>query len=79
VAASRYRDNDEVDTPDPELFDVLSPGAYAVFSIPRAPLSVGVGASAVPRAQVVVDGLRERISGAVRMSVFLAVDVPLFP
>jgi len=80
-AAARYN-NSSVDQPDPKLMDVLAPGLFLVSSLGNSPFSVGVGGSVAPRAQVVsaeTAGERDRISGAFRLSVFMAVDVPLFP
>lgn len=78
VAAARYGTGD-VEQPDPSLIDFISPGLFVIKSIGLTPFSVGAGLSAAPRAQVVREEGEQRISGAFRGSVFLAVDVPLFP
>lgn len=83
VASARYRRKDEDgggSPPDPELIDVLSPGVFGIVSLGKTPLSLGFGGSVAPRALRLEDAAADgRISGAVRLSVFLAVDVPLFP
>ena len=71
--------DDDVDRPEPELSQFFSPGLFAVTSLGRWPVSVGGGWSWVPRAQEVGAGDDVRTVGATRASVFLAVDVPLFP
>jgi outer membrane protein OmpA-like peptidoglycan-associated protein len=81
IAAARYKEDRDVDQPDPELIDILSPGLFGVVPLGRYPFSIGVGASVAPRAQIAGESAagNERISGALRLSIFAAVDVPIFP
>jgi outer membrane protein OmpA-like peptidoglycan-associated protein len=80
IAAARIKD-DEVDVPPARLTQVLSPGLYGIWSIGRSPLAVGIGAAFAPDARIATDPVtsKERSLSAVRASLFLAGDVPLFP
>jgi outer membrane protein OmpA-like peptidoglycan-associated protein len=81
IAAARYKDDRQVEQPNPELLDILAPGVFGVLPLGRTPVSMGFGVSVAPRAQVVGETAagNEKISGALRGSIFVAVDVPLFP
>jgi hypothetical protein len=59
---------------------VFAPGAHLVFGIRRLPLSVGIGGSLAPKLRRITtdNGIEER--NAVRpLSIFAAVDIPLYP
>jgi hypothetical protein len=80
IAAARSTSDSDVDRPNPELLDVFSPGVFLVAPFFRTPLTVGFGGSVAPRAQIGRNSRGDReIAGAFRTSVFVAVDVPLFP
>lgn len=80
IAAARIKD-DEVDVPPARLTQVLSPGLYGIWSVGRSPLAVGIGAAFAPDARIATDSVtsKKRSLSAVRASLFLAGDVPLFP
>lgn len=80
IAAARIK-NDDVDVPPARLTQVLSPGLYGIWSVGRSPLAIGVGAAFAPDARIVTDPVtsKERSLSAVRASLFIAGDVPLFP
>jgi hypothetical protein len=63
---------------------VFSPGVYAVYPVPKAPFSVGIGGDVAPslrkvRSTTGADDDDVREATAFRFGVFFAVDVPIFP
>ncbi|HEY0996223.1 MAG TPA: hypothetical protein VGD77_09555 [Gemmatimonadaceae bacterium] len=76
----RFQSAGDVDQePRVSAAQVFSPGIHAVFGFSGIPLSLGVGVSIAPRIrQVTTNGITEQKS-ALRVPVFLAMDIPLFP
>ena len=69
------RDGDDELEDEAKLSKVFSPGLFAVLGIRGLPIAVGAGASYAPQARFVAG----RGLDALRRSVFVAVDVPIFP
>lgn len=84
VAAYRIRKESET-AADPDLWQVISPGGYLVMGLGESPAALGVGAAFAPQSRLIrVDTDPEKepspeLRNAWRFSVFMAVDVPLFP
>ena len=59
---------------------VLAPGAHIVFGIRSLPLSIGIGRSVAPSLRKVSSaGIVEERNAVRSLSLFAAIDIPLFP
>lgn len=59
---------------------VLAPGGHVVFGLRALPLSIGIGRSVAPKLRRITTGAGTEDRNAVRkLSLFAAVDIPLFP
>ena len=77
VASTRLGGGDEVESlPDFKLGSVVGPGIFWVHGYRDSPFASALGLSYFPEGRQTGGGARV---GAVRLSVMLAVDIPLFP
>lgn len=80
IASARFNDPETETFPEGELGRIFTPGLYFVLGIPRMPLSLGVGGTYAPAARLrEITGSDEDEVDAVRLGIFLGVDIPLFP
>jgi hypothetical protein len=80
IASARFDDPDTETFPESELGQIFTPGLYLVLGFPRTPLSLGVGGTFAPGARLrEVTGSDGDEVDAVRLGIFLGVDIPLFP
>jgi hypothetical protein len=72
-------DNDAVaGAPDVGVRQVFSPGAFVIYGIPNAPLSIGVGVAFAPSLRDLTMMTSEEVN-VFRVGANLAVDIPIFP
>jgi hypothetical protein len=79
-AVAVFRLNDSTSTlPEFSWNNILAPGIYYVLGIAKVPISAGVGAQYGPQLRKIdLNNGNEISNNAWRISVFLAVDIPLF-
>lgn len=77
VASARIGGDDEVESlPDFKLGSVVGPGLFLVHGYRDSPFASALGISYFPEGRQTEGGARV---GAVRVSMMLAIDIPLFP
>jgi outer membrane protein OmpA-like peptidoglycan-associated protein len=77
IASARIAGGDGVETfPDFEFGSIVAPGIFGTMGWADAPLTTGLGISYVPLARRSAD---DDEIGAVKATLFIAVDIPLFP
>ena len=79
LASYRFASEDSVATAPEVTFDnVFAPGAFYALGFKNSPLSLGAGVQYAPRLRSITDGTTLIANtGAFRIGVFLAVDIPL--
>lgn len=78
IAAFRLGDNAAEDLPELKFENLIAPGGFLLFNIPKSPFSFGFGGQHGPRARkITIDGIETR-SSAWRWSIFAGIDVPIF-
>lgn len=81
IASFRTQNDSTANIPELKFENILAPGAYAVWGIPKTPLSIGYGWQRGPQLREItttVNGQENVIeSSAYRWSFFFAVDIPI--
>ncbi len=88
VASFRLTNNDGVETlPEMKLENIIAPGAYIIYGLPKTPISIGYGWQRGPQLRGItttteVEGESEVVNfdlaNGYRWNFFIAVDIPLF-
>ncbi|MCP4443178.1 MAG: hypothetical protein GY810_30085 [Aureispira sp.] len=78
LTAFRFQDNTTNELPDLKFENVLAPGGYLIYGVPKYPIAIGVGAQLGPNLRSVNDATLniDKTSGW-RWGAFLAVDIPM--
>ncbi|MCH2042649.1 MAG: hypothetical protein MK212_00790 [Saprospiraceae bacterium] len=78
LTAFRFNDNSANELPELRFENILAPGAYLIYGVPKYPISIGVGAQLGPNLRKVqdVNSLTVNTSGW-RWGAFIAVDLPM--
>lgn len=78
LTSLRFQDNSAGDLPDLKIENVFAPGAYLVYSVPKYPIALGIGAQIGPNLRSVTDNnLNVVQASGWRWGAFLAVDIPI--
>ncbi|MCP4438130.1 MAG: hypothetical protein GY810_04230 [Aureispira sp.] len=78
LTSFRFQDDSVNELPDLKFENVLAPGGYLVYNLPKYPLSLGVGAQLGPNLRSVKDNnLNISTTSGWRWGAFLAVDIPM--
>jgi hypothetical protein len=79
LTAYRFQDSTASVFPELRFENVLAPGGYLVYSLPKWPISIGFGGQLGPhlRSVTAANGLGLQNSGGWRWGAFVAVDIPL--
>ena len=78
LTAYRFEDDNAEELPDLKFENVLAPGGYLVYDIPRYPISIGFGAQLGPNLRSVTNGnLGLNNTKGWRWGAFIAVDIPM--
>lgn len=80
LTAFRFQDgnNDVNDFPDVKFENVLAPGGYLVYGIPKYPIAIGIGAQLGPNLKTVTNSsLGLSTTSGWRWGAFIAVDIPM--
>ena len=77
LATYRFKQTDTSQSPQVGFAQVLSPGAYLAWGVPKAPLSILAGADLVPHLRTV--GAASSPEDVLRFSLRIGFDVPIFP
>lgn len=78
LTAFRFQDDSANELPELRFENVLAPGGYLVYTIPKYPIAIGVGAQLGPNLRTVTNtnlGI-DQTSGW-RWGAFIAVDIPI--
>lgn len=75
LTAFRFQDPTTNPLPDFRVENVLAPGGYLIYGVPRFPLSLGIGAQMGPYLRTVNN--QSGTASAWRMGAFVALDIPL--
>lgn len=80
LASFRLNDDTTSISSNIKLENIIAPGGYLVFGLPRVPISVGGGVQVGPQLRSIKEGVPQIDTQDVyvRYSVFVAVDIPLF-
>lgn len=78
LTAFRFQDNTTNELPDLKFENVLAPGGYLIYGVPKYPIAIGIGAQLGPNLRSVTDASLniDKTSGW-RWGAFLAVDIPM--
>lgn len=78
LTAFRFEDDKTNDFPDLKFENVFAPGLYAVYSVPKYPIAIGIGGQLGPNLRSITDNnlVVDQTSGF-RFGAFLAVDIPI--
>ncbi len=63
--------------PDLQFENVLAPGGYLVYGLPKYPISIGIGAQLGPNLKSVTNGNLVTSASGWRWGAFIAVDIPM--
>jgi hypothetical protein len=78
LTAYRFEDSNTDELPDLKFENVLAPGAYFVYGVPKYPISIGLGAQLGPNLRSVTNGsLGLNSTKGWRWGAFIAVDIPI--
>jgi len=78
LTAFRFQDNTVNELPDLRFENVLAPGGYLIYNVPKYPISIGVGAQLGPNLRTVKNSsLGITQTSGWRWGAFLAVDLPM--
>lgn len=77
LTAFRFQDDNVNDFPDLKFENVLAPGGYLVYGVPKYPISVGIGAQLGPNLRTVTNGNLVTQASGWRWGAFIAVDIPI--
>lgn len=78
LTAFRFQDDSVNELPDLKFENVLAPGGYLVYGVPKYPISIGIGAQLGPNLRTVTDAnLNISTTSGWRWGAFIAVDIPI--
>ncbi|WMX12918.1 MULTISPECIES: hypothetical protein [unclassified Aureispira] len=77
LTAFRFEDDNVSELPDLKFENVLAPGGYLVYGVPKYPISIGVGAQLGPNLRTVTNGNLQTQTSGWRWGAFIAVDIPI--
>jgi len=77
LTAFRFQDDNVSELPDLKFENVLAPGGYLVYGLPKYPIAIGFGAQLGPNLRTVTDGTLITQTSGWRWGAFLAVDIPI--
>jgi hypothetical protein len=77
LTAFRFQDDNVSELPDLKFENVLAPGGYLVYGLPKYPLSIGIGAQLGPNLRSVTNGTLVTQTSGWRWGAFIAVDIPI--
>lgn len=76
LVSYRFSDPNAGDLPEVTFKNMLAPGGYVVYGVPKSPLSVGVGVQYGPQIRkLTIDNVESKTS-AYRIGVFAGIDIP---
>lgn len=76
LVSYRFSDPNAGDLPEVTFKNMLAPGGYLVYGVPKSPLSVGVGVQYGPQIRkLTIDNVETKTS-AYRIGVFAGIDIP---
>jgi hypothetical protein len=77
LTAFRFQDDNVSELPDLKFENVLAPGGYLVYGLPKYPVSIGIGAQLGPNLRSVTNGALVTQTSGWRWGAFIAVDIPI--
>ncbi len=78
LTSFRFKDNSVNSLPDLKFENVLAPGGYLIYNLPKYPIAIGVGAQLGPNLRTVTNSsLGITSTSGWRWGAFLAVDIPM--
>lgn len=77
LTAFRFQDDNVNELPDLKFENVLAPGGYLVYGLPKYPVSIGIGAQLGPNLRTVTNGTLVTQTSGWRWGAFIAVDIPI--
>lgn len=78
LTALRFQDDSANELPDLRFENVLAPGGYLVYTVPKYPIAIGVGAQLGPNLRTVTNtNLGISQTNGWRWGAFIAVDIPI--
>ncbi|BDS12151.1 hypothetical protein [Aureispira anguillae] len=77
LTAFRFEDDNVSDLPDLKFENVLAPGGYLVYGVPKYPIAIGIGAQLGPNLRSVTNGSLVTQTSGWRWGAFIAVDIPI--
>jgi hypothetical protein len=77
LAAFRFSNDSTSSVPDVELKDIISPGIFLSYGIPKTPLSINAGYQGGPLLRKVTADINEYQDSYGRLSISLCVDIPI--
>lgn len=77
LTAFRFQDDNVSELPDLKFENVLAPGGYLVYGVPKYPISIGIGAQLGPNLRTVTNGNLTTTTSGWRWGAFIAVDIPI--
>jgi len=78
LTAFSFQNNGSGDIPELKFENVLAPGGYIVYGLPKYPVSIGIGAQLGPNLRSVTNGnLVTSVTSGFRWGAFIAVDIPM--
>lgn len=77
LTAFRFQDSTVNELPDLRFENILAPGGYLVYGVPKYPISIGIGAQLGPNLRSVTNGTLNSTTSGWRWGAFIAVDIPM--
>ncbi len=77
LVSYRFGDSKSTGLPEVTFKNMLAPGGYLVYGIPKSPLSVGFGVQYGPQVRKVTLNNVEEKTSAYRIGVFAGIDIPV--
>ncbi|CAA6801550.1 MAG: Unknown protein [uncultured Aureispira sp.] len=77
LTAFRFQDDNVSELPDLKFENVLAPGGYLVYGVPKYPIAIGFGAQLGPNLRTVTNGTLVTQTSGWRWGAFIAVDIPI--
>lgn len=77
LVSYRFKDSKSTGLPELTFKNMLAPGAYVIYGIPKTPLSIGGGVQYGPQVRKVNLNNVEEKTSAYRIGVFAGIDIPV--
>ncbi len=77
LVSYRFGDSKSTGLPEVTFKNMLAPGGYLVYGIPKSPLSVGFGVQYGPQVRKVTLNNVEEKTSAYRIGIFAGIDIPV--